>query len=66
MMETKYLERKKQNPLATGINWNESTGSNWNQSNWNEGPPWWSSGKESTFQCRGCRFNSIPDPWSGN
>ena len=26
------------------------------------GLPWWSSGKESAFQCRGCGFN----PWSGN
>ena len=26
------------------------------------GLPWWSSGKESAFQCRGCGF----DPWSGN
>ena len=26
------------------------------------GLPWWSSGKESTFQCRGCGFN----PWSRN
>ena len=24
--------------------------------------PWWSSGKESVFQCRGRGF----DPWSGN
>ena len=30
--------------------------------NWFEGLPWWPSGKESTFQCRGCGF----DPWSGN
>ena len=27
-----------------------------------EGLPWWSSGYESSLQCRGCRF----DPWSGN
>ena len=27
-----------------------------------EGLPWWSSGKESPFQCRGCGF----DLWSGN
>ena len=27
----------------------------------NHGFPWWSSGKESTCQCRGHRF----DPWSG-
>ena len=27
-----------------------------------QGLPWWSSGKESTLQCRGYRF----DPWSGN
>ena len=26
------------------------------------GLPWWSSGQESTFQCRGHRF----DPWLGN
>ena len=26
-----------------------------------EGLPWWSSGEESTFQCRGRRF----DPWLG-
>ena len=26
------------------------------------GLPWWPSGKESAFQCRGCGF----DPWSGN
>ena len=28
----------------------------------NRGLPWWSNGKESAFQCRGCGF----DPWSGN
>ena len=27
-----------------------------------QGHPWWSSGEESTLQCRGCRF----DPWLGN
>ena len=27
-----------------------------------EGLPWWSSGRESAFQCRGCRFDS----WSEN
>ena len=27
-----------------------------------EGLPWWSSGYEFTFQCRGHGF----DPWSGN
>ena len=26
------------------------------------GLPWWSSGKESAFQCKGRRF----DPWLGN
>ena len=28
----------------------------------NQGLPWWSSGKESAFQCRGRGF----DPWLGN
>ena len=27
---------------------------------WDCGLPWWSSGKESACQCRGCGFN----PWS--
>ena len=27
-----------------------------------QGLPWWSSGKESAFQCSGRGF----DPWSGN
>ena len=29
---------------------------------WRKGLPWWSSGKESTLQCRARRF----DPWLGN
>ena len=29
---------------------------------WVMGLPWWSRGKESALQCRGCGF----DPWSGN
>ena len=26
------------------------------------GSPWWSSGQDFAFHCRGCRFN----PWAGN